>query len=133
MGIENRYRQKYGEEYGVLQVQVGMMTDKAGTKEFDFNAKANQCLQPGDTVVMDVQTNLATPRQMPGPPQYTEEMLDQIRKGLRFELNDRVLCNCGPRWLSGHVVGAAVPDASSIIPYLVKTDPRLGLPSKTLT
>jgi len=70
---------------------------------------------------------------VPQEPEFTEEELHMFRDCLRFGVNDHVLCNCGPRWLSGHIVGAAVPDASSIIPYLVKTDPRPGLPSKTIS
>merc|ERR1719198_636890 len=65
-------------------------------------------------------------------PQYSEEMLEQIRAQLRFTLNDRVLCFCGPRWLSGHIVGTAVPD-DDLLPYLIKTDPIPGLPTKTIS
>merc|ERR1711966_89952 len=38
-----------------------------------------------------------------------------MRKRFRFSLNDRVCCYCGPRWLSGQVVGAAVPQDSEDI------------------
>lgn len=67
------------------------------------------------------------------PPEPTEEELEQFRGNLRFGLNDRVLCNCGDRWLSGHIVGSAVPDDDDILPYLVKTDNRPGLPSSTIS
>jgi len=65
--------------------------------------------------------------------EFVEEDLQMFRNCLRFGVNDRILCHCGPRWLSGHIVGAAVLDANSIIPYLVKTDPMLGLPSKKIS
>merc|ERR1712032_423716 len=42
-------------------------------------------------------------------------------------------CYCGPRWLSGHIVGTAVPDDDGILPYLVKTDPLPGVPTRTIS
>jgi len=84
-------------------------------------------LKPGDTVVVDAQTML-----MKKPPP-TEEDMKFFRQKLRFDLNDRVLCNFGDRWLSGHVVGTAVPEDEELLPYLVKTDPLPGLPTKSLS
>ncbi|CAK0890483.1 unnamed protein product [Prorocentrum cordatum] len=89
----------------------------------------------GDTIIVDCMaiTDSMARRMRAQRPQYTEEDLEEIRKKLRFDLNDRVLCFCGPRWLSGHVVGSAVPDDDTLLPYLVKTDPVPGLPSKTIS
>eukprot|EP00746_Dinoflagellata_sp_MGD_P006264 gnl/MRDRNA2_/MRDRNA2_112196_c0_seq1.p1 gnl/MRDRNA2_/MRDRNA2_112196_c0~~gnl/MRDRNA2_/MRDRNA2_112196_c0_seq1.p1 ORF type:complete len:313 (-),score=54.35 gnl/MRDRNA2_/MRDRNA2_112196_c0_seq1:226-1026(-) len=71
-----------------------------------------------------------------GEPELTEKDLEGIRQMLRFELNDRVLCNAGPRWLSGHIVGTAVKGSGvtgDFFPYLVKTDPLPGLPTRTIS
>ncbi|CAE7206367.1 unnamed protein product [Symbiodinium natans] len=60
-------------------------------------------------------------------------VLKEIRKNLRFGLSDRVLCNCGPLWLSGGIVGSAVESEGELFPYVVKTDPLPGLPSRTIS
>jgi hypothetical protein len=62
-----------------------------------------------------------------------EERKETIRAALRFGLNDRVICNCGTRWLSGHIVGTAVVDEGQLLPYLVKTDPLPGFESDTMS
>merc|ERR1712217_111957 len=80
----------------------------------------------GDTVVVDafvLEANTKQPK---------EKDLDKIRAKLRFGLNDRVVCNCG-RWISGHIVGTAVPNDGDILPYLVKTDTHPKLPSSTIS
>ena len=64
-------------------------------------------------------------------PNYTKQNLKDIRKTLRFSLSDRVICNCGPLWLPGSVVGTAVESDGELFPYLVKTDPIPGMPSRT--
>ena len=46
-------------------------------------------------------------------------VLKEIRKNLRFGLSDRVLCNCGPLWLSGGIVGSAVESEGELFPYVV--------------
>jgi len=83
------------------------------------------------------QPNMTTVRQsQKQEPQDTERELGELRERLRFGLNDRLLCNLGPRWLSGVVVGTAVPDPEEegeILPYLVKTDPLPGLPGRTIS
>jgi hypothetical protein len=66
-------------------------------------------------------------------PQPSEEELEKIRSTLRLGLNDRVLCNCGSRWLVGHIVGTAVFSDGDVLPYLVKTDNIPGLPSNTIS
>lgn len=72
-------------------------------------------------------------QQMQQQPDPTEEEIEEFREKLRFSLNDRVLCNCGARWLSGLIVGSAVPGDDEILPYLVKTDARPGLPANTIS
>mmetsp|Transcript_108931 Transcript_108931/g.232777 ORF Transcript_108931/g.232777 Transcript_108931/m.232777 type:complete len:358 (-) Transcript_108931:70-1143(-) len=62
-----------------------------------------------------------------------EQRIKDFRSQLRFDLNDRVLCNCGARWLAGLIVGTAVPDDIDFIPYLVKTDPFPGVPQRTIS
>ena len=64
-------------------------------------------------------------------PSYTKQNLKEIRQTLRFGLSDRVICNCGPLWLPGSVVGTAVESDGELFPYLVKTDPIPGMPSST--
>jgi len=64
----------------------------------------------------------------------TEQEVEKLRESLRYDLNDRVLCNCGERWLAGVVVGtAARGQDDEVFPYLVKTDPIPGAPSSTIS
>lgn len=51
---------------------------------------------------------------------------------LRFDLNDRVVCNLGPRWVGGHVVGTDA-DNEQDWDYLVKVDRHPGLLEGSLT
>lgn len=60
---------------------------------------------------------------------------------LRFSQGDRVLCNLGPRRLAGVVLSLNVEDPdeedprdAELIPYVVKTDPIVGVePSRTIS
>eukprot|EP00747_Dinoflagellata_sp_TGD_P204121 gnl/TRDRNA2_/TRDRNA2_77780_c0_seq1.p1 gnl/TRDRNA2_/TRDRNA2_77780_c0~~gnl/TRDRNA2_/TRDRNA2_77780_c0_seq1.p1 ORF type:complete len:446 (+),score=76.50 gnl/TRDRNA2_/TRDRNA2_77780_c0_seq1:51-1388(+) len=51
---------------------------------------------------------------------------------LRFDLNDRVVCNIGMRWIGGGIVGRD-PEKKEGWCYLVKTDPHSGLESRTIS
>lgn len=132
--IEHVWGQRYGGQQTQLQVQVFKITDANESKEFGFQDEVEKCFRPGDTVGMDLHAVLGPVMRQGQGPVYTEEMLKEMRKSLRFDLNDRVLCYCGPRWFSGHVVGSAVPDdEDELLPYLVKTDAIPGLPSRTIS
>jgi len=50
---------------------------------------------------------------------------------LRFDLNDRVVCNIGVRWAAGHIVGVN-PDCKNEWVYLVKLDPHPSLEGRTI-
>jgi hypothetical protein len=56
----------------------------------------------------------------------------QIKKEPRFDLNDRVVCNLGMRWIGGRIVGTH-PEETDDWCYLVKTDPHPGIESRTIT
>jgi len=129
--IEQIWWQRYGDEWGQLQVQVFKVMDQNGTKEYGFRDPVAD-LRPDDTLLMEVQTNQEWQQQQ-DKPRFTEEMIEHVRTLLRFDLNDRVLCFCGPRWLSGHIVGTAVVDDDDFLPYLVKTDALPGLPARTIS
>lgn len=134
--IETRVERSYARETGgedTAQVQIRSIHKQDGPPDMlDWLGHASRLLSEGDTIIIDagVVTD-AMGGQM--RPSYTEEDLKNFRAKLRLGLNDRVLCNCGPRWFSGHVVGTAVPDDDMILPYLVKTDPTPGFPSKTIS
>jgi hypothetical protein len=133
--IEGSYeRQTQGQDTAQVQVR-GITKQGASPDILDWEGEASALLSDGDTILIDsVVVTEAMARQMkPPPPRYTDEDLEKIREGLRFSLNDRVMCNCGPRWFSGHIVGTAVPDDDGLLPYLVKTDPLPGFPSKTIS
>merc|ERR1712183_1015473 len=67
-------------------------------------------------------------------PEFWEQRRISVRETLRYGLNDRVICNCGPGWMAGHVVGTAVGDpGTELLPYLVKTDALPGLESSTIS
>lgn len=123
------YRLVQGKDKG--QAQVISICPRAGG-ELPWGDHVDQHLKEGDTIF--VRCELASPA-MAGAmqPEFTDEDLAKIRAGLRFQLNDRVLCFIGPRWISGHVVGTAVPQDSDVLPYLVKTDPVPGLASRTIS
>eukprot|EP00418_Pyrodinium_bahamense_P017378 CAMPEP_0179124252 /NCGR_PEP_ID=MMETSP0796-20121207/58710_1 /TAXON_ID=73915 /ORGANISM="Pyrodinium bahamense, Strain pbaha01" /LENGTH=348 /DNA_ID=CAMNT_0020822909 /DNA_START=45 /DNA_END=1091 /DNA_ORIENTATION=- len=131
--IEGLYYQQTGGE-DRAQVQIRSIRPDANPDNIlAWGDHADQFLKPGDKIIIDAiaQTASMAARRRP---QFSEEDLKRIRGSLRFDLNDRVLCYCGPRWFSGHVVGTAVQDdEGDLLPYLVKTDPLPGLPSRTIS
>lgn len=127
--VENAYEKRHGDEYGRLQAQVFKIMNESGT-EMSFQEPVTYRFNPGDTVVMEIQGQISEEVQKRD---FSEQDIQNVRKTLRFDLNDRVLCYCGPRWFSGHVVGTAVPDDGDLLPYLVKTDAIPGLPSRTIS
>lgn len=129
--VEKIYRERFGEYGGAqLQVQVIRVASQAGTEVFEFGDQVKERLRPGDTITMELHTN-SLELAMSGP-RFSKELIDIVRSRLRFDLNDRVLCNCGDRWLPGHVVGTAVPD-DNLLAYLVRTDALPGIPSDTIS
>eukprot|EP00746_Dinoflagellata_sp_MGD_P123553 gnl/MRDRNA2_/MRDRNA2_58180_c0_seq2.p1 gnl/MRDRNA2_/MRDRNA2_58180_c0~~gnl/MRDRNA2_/MRDRNA2_58180_c0_seq2.p1 ORF type:complete len:391 (+),score=64.18 gnl/MRDRNA2_/MRDRNA2_58180_c0_seq2:73-1173(+) len=112
-----------------LDMQVYRIQVYKSGKELRFEDHVSKHLKSGDIVIVDAQAMLFKRE----PREWTDQELENFRKTLRFGLNDRVLCNCGPRWLSGHIVGTAVPQDDDLLPYLVKTDPLPGLPSSTIS
>merc|ERR1712187_60504 len=64
--------------------------------------------------------------------EFLRKMQSERDQPLRFSLNDRVVCNLGPRWVGGKVVGADV-DNEEDWAYLVKTDPHPGMKSDTIS
>jgi len=61
-----------------------------------------------------------------------EQAWQQQRPDLRFDLNDRVVCNLGVRWAAGHIVGTD-PDMKDDWCYVVKLDNRPGLVGRTIS
>lgn len=107
-----------------LQVQVHTLRPAKASEDDDelpFGDYVSQHLAPGDKIIAEAQAI-----------SYNQG-LRKLRNLMRFALNDRVVCYCGARWLSGQIVGTVVPDDGSLIPYLVKTDPIPGLPAKTIS
>lgn len=129
--IEGLHYQQFKGEVG-MQMQVqSIRSSKSADKDLPFDVDAHQCLADGDLIIVDAYAvSFPTKQQRPEP---SEEDLSKFRESLRYGLNDRVLCFCGPRWLSGLIAGSAVPDEGDILPYLVKTDPLAGLPSNTIS
>mmetsp|Transcript_69900 Transcript_69900/g.138368 ORF Transcript_69900/g.138368 Transcript_69900/m.138368 type:complete len:364 (-) Transcript_69900:252-1343(-) len=123
------------------KVRVLAIRKRGDQQILDWEQPANQLLQNGDSI--SVECNAMTRSNFQkgkgkgtkgkGKGKNPEDILKMIRKKLRFDLNDRVLCNCGSRWLCGHIVGTAVPNEGGLLPYLVKTDPLPGLPSGTIS
>jgi len=144
MCIERRVERAFAlqtEGQDSAKVRV-LATRKRGDQQIlDWEQPASQLLENGDSI--SIECNVMTRSnfrkgkgkgtKVKGKGKDPEEILKIIRKSLRFALNDRVLCNCGPRWLSGHIVGTAVPNEEGLLPYLVKTDPLPGLPSGTIS
>jgi hypothetical protein len=133
--VEGLYEKETdGQDRAQVQTRKVMKinADGSSTDQAPWGDHADQWFKDGETILADcmaITESMAAARR----PQITEEELKEMRKDLRFDLNDRVLCYCGPRWLSGHVVGTAVPDEGEVLPYLVKTDPLPGLSSKTIS
>jgi len=129
--VEGLYeKQTQGEDRA--QVQIRWIKKEGANEQMPWGDDARKYLSDGDKIVVDAMAMLESMAMRRGP-RLTEEQLEKVRKMLRFGLNDRVLCYCGPRWLSGHVVGTAVEDEDGVLPYLVKTDPIPGLPAKTIS
>lgn len=119
------YQMTYGQDTG--QAQVVSIQKLGSQNSLPLDEHAAQYLKDGDAIVVECQLSTLW------WPQIIDRDLDQVRANLRFALNDRVVCNCGPRWFSGHVVGTAVVDDDEILPYLVKTDPLPGVPGRTIS
>jgi hypothetical protein len=127
---------EYKEGKDTLQAQTQSMwrsgrSQLMADEELPFEDDISKYLKSGDTVIVEL-FGMADST-MKKPAEFTEADLEKVRASLNFGLNDRVLCNCGPRWLVGRVVGTAVPDDDELLPYLVKTDPSPGLPSNTIS
>lgn len=116
------------------EIQVQIRAISVGDKALRFDDYASQYMKSGDTLLVDAMAVSARQMQRRRP-QWSESALEKVRKKLRFDLNDRVLCYCGPRWLSATIVGTAVvdPEDGELLPYLAKTDPLPGLPARTIS
>ena len=97
-----------------------------------WNDAAHDHFKDVDLVVVGAQAMSESGQEEQGP-RYTKQNLKEIRKNLRFSEGDRVICNCGPLWLPGSVVGTAVESDGELFPYVVKTDPIPGMPSRTIS
>lgn len=118
-----------------IQVQVrAVLSSKGDGVILPFPADVEKHVKSGDTIVADAMAiSESYARRVRG---FLEQKIKLIRSQLRFDLSDRVVCYCGTRWLSGVVVGTAVEDPQDeddIMPYLVKTDPIPGAPSRTIS
>jgi len=133
--VENVFEQRFARQLpGVqIQVQIYALMNEARTQKFKWRDPVDQCVKSGDTVVMGVNAIPIPLQQQKEMPEFSDEFIEQVRSRLRFGLNDRVVCFCGPRHFSGHIVGTAVPDDEDLLPYLVKTDPLPGLPTRTIS
>jgi hypothetical protein len=133
--VEDFYYERKNDRLQMQVAAISLPTDPG--REFPFHDTAATHLKPGDQILVDAlafpQAQLMALQRAGSAAQFSEEKLAQIRKLLRFDLNDRVLCFCGPRWMAGHVVGTAVVDDGDLIPYLVKTDPLPGMPGRTIS
>lgn len=138
MWIESRVEGMYnqmtrGGDKGQAQV-ISIRRQDSQNNSLPWGDHADQLLKDGDTIIVDCRMASGMMRAMMQQLQQPkEEDLKRVRDSLRFDLNDRVVCYCGPRWFSGHVVGSAVPDEGEILPYLVKTDPVSGCPTRTIS
>lgn len=131
--IEGNFSE-FSEGQDDVQVQLSSVwrhgrADLKDDAEISFEDEVVQHFKSGDTVIVEAYAVQAVSS---APKQYTEQELKDFRKGLRFGLNDRVLCNCG-RWVPGHIVGTAVPNDGMLLPYLVKTDKLPELPSNPIS
>lgn len=126
------YQQTKGAVGMQMQVQ-SIRPAKSPDEELAFGDHAHQCLSDGDLIIVDAFAVSYPIGQQQQPEEPSEEDIIRFRKTLRYDLNDRVLCFLGPRWLSGLIAGSAVPDEGDMLPYLVKTDPLAGLPQRTIS
>jgi len=130
--VESLYfRLTEGKDECQAQVQ-GIQRARFPEEELPMDDHASHHLKNGDALLVDCMA-IALSSVRNRQPRLTDEDMDRIRSTLRFKLNDRVLCFCGPRWFSGLVVGTAVFDESQLLPYLVKTDLIPGIPSRTIS
>lgn len=131
--IEGLHYQQYKGVMG-MQMQVqSIRSAKSPDENIALGDHAHQCLSDGDMIIVDSFAVSYPDRQNEEPEEPSEEDIAKFRKTLRYDLNDRVLCFLGPRWLSGLIAGSAVPDEGDLLPYLVKTDPLPGLPQRTIS
>jgi hypothetical protein len=133
--VENMHERQTGGE-DKADVRARSIRKHRAPKVLPWDDDASRHLGDGDTIIADLTALTdSMARKEQERERQVERDLEEIRKSLRFSLNDQVLCFCGPRWLPGHVVGSAVPVDSwpPVLPYLVKTDPIPGLPSKTIS
>jgi hypothetical protein len=133
--IEDQIIQTWTDTGGAGELVAQVYKVWADSEELSFQDEVQ--LQSGDTVRVEVQAMpkkfLEMRQRMMDQPMFTDKDIKECRATIRFGLNDRVLCNCGVRWLSGHIVGTAVPEDDCLLPYLVKTDPLPGIPTRTIS
>ncbi|CAE7240231.1 unnamed protein product [Symbiodinium pilosum] len=133
--IESRVEDMYetaNQGMDKIMVQVQWIATASRPKmALKWNDAAHEHFKDEDLVV--VGCHAISERWAEKEPGYTKQNLKEIRKTLRFGLSDRVLCNCGGLWLPGSVVGTAVESDGEIFPYVVKTDPIPGMPSRTIS
>mmetsp|Transcript_41416 Transcript_41416/g.81869 ORF Transcript_41416/g.81869 Transcript_41416/m.81869 type:complete len:352 (+) Transcript_41416:70-1125(+) len=116
-----------------VQVQTRSIKKLDSSDMLPWGDYARDHLRDSDTIVVNSIAMTESMAMRRRTPRYSERDLEEIRKQLRFGLNDRVVCYCGPRWFSGSIVGTAVMDEDTPLPYLVKTDPLPGLPGRTIS
>jgi len=130
---EGLYRTQTG---GAESIQMQVQSIRSSSNELlPWADHVKERLTTGDLIMVHALaiTESAVTRMNQGD--SLQRRVKNLKGSLRFDLNDRVLCYCGPRWFSGSVVGTAVADEEddSIIPYLVKTNPVPGVASRTIS
>jgi hypothetical protein len=130
MKWEDLYYEQFNDQ---AQMQIDSFFSPSNLQtELPFTDYVKQHIAPGGCVI--AKAYVMTAEMIKGMnPQFWEERRKTFRSELRFDLNDRVICNCGDRWMSGHVVGTAVGENGDFLPYLVKTDRLPGLESGTIS
>lgn len=119
----------YKQTQGKVELQVQVQSIGSSDQKFPMRSPTVDHIKSGDSIIVDaLAVSFTPPAREP-----TEKELHKVRHSLRFDLNDRVVCNLGLRWFSGLVVGTAVPDEAGILSYLVRTDPLPGLPSRAIS
>jgi len=94
--------------------QCQVVSMHLGDQKLPWGDLAGERLKDGDRIVVYAQ--LATSSAVAAARGPCETELRLMRTRLRFALNDRVVCNIGARWLSGHVVNTAVVSGGEIAP-----------------
>jgi hypothetical protein len=130
--VERVYSASTGDKMKI-QVQASGMWSSKSDEKLDFEEEFEQHFEPGDTAIVEAIFLGPVSESFQMPPRWTAQDIAEFRRRLRFALNDRVICYCGSRWLSGHIVGTAVEEEDDLLPYLVKTDPLAGLPGRTIS